>query len=146
MFGEMRGNQLIAVGCGLESHPDKSHLGTAVRVKGDQRGVGPLSDEVTRSLVECHAVVYRCAKRFIPAAPRSSDIPRPGPNDALLSYHFLMGAGGLDTMGSPAFTAEDSTRYRAAGWWSDLTLSDAVRRNAEQLPDRAAYSTIPARR
>ena len=43
-------------------------------------------------------------------------------------------------MGSPAFTDEDSARFRAAGWWSDSTLSDAVRRNAEQSPDRAAYS------
>jgi acyl-CoA synthetase len=50
-----------------------------------------------------------------------------------------MSAGGLDTVGSPAFTDEDSARYRAAGWWSDSTLSDAVRRNAEQSPDRAAY-------
>lgn len=54
-----------------------------------------------------------------------------------------MGASGLDTVGSPAFTAEDSTRYRAAGWWSDLTLSDAVRRNAEQSPHRAAYVDYP---
>jgi acyl-CoA synthetase len=50
-----------------------------------------------------------------------------------------MCAGGLDTVGSPAFSAEDATRYRAAGWWSDSTLSDAVRRNAEQSPDRSAY-------
>ena len=42
-------------------------------------------------------------------------------------------------MKSPAFTAEDSARYRAAGWWSDATLSDAVRRNAECSPNRAAY-------
>ena len=45
-----------------------------------------------------------------------------------------MSAGGLDTVGSPAFTDEESARYRAAGWWSDLTMSDAVRRNAEQSP------------
>ncbi len=51
----------------------------------------------------------------------------------------VMCAGGLDTVGSPAFSAADSTRYRAAGWWSDSTLSDAVRRNAEQSPDRCAY-------
>jgi acyl-CoA synthetase len=50
-----------------------------------------------------------------------------------------MSAGGLDIMASPSFTAEESARYRAAGWWSDLTLSDAVRRNAEQSPDRVAY-------
>jgi acyl-CoA synthetase len=54
-----------------------------------------------------------------------------------------MSAGGLDTMGSPAFTDEDSARYRAAGWWSDSTLSDAVRRNAEHSPDRCAYADDP---
>jgi acyl-CoA synthetase len=42
-----------------------------------------------------------------------------------------------------AFTAEDAARYRAAGWWSDLTLSDAVRHNALQSPDRAAYVDHP---
>ncbi|MFZ0902707.1 MAG: class I adenylate-forming enzyme family protein [Mycobacterium sp.] len=54
-----------------------------------------------------------------------------------------MGAGGLDTVGSPAFTDEESARYRAAGWWSDWTLSDAVRRNAQQSPDRCAYADDP---
>jgi acyl-CoA synthetase len=54
-----------------------------------------------------------------------------------------MSAGGLDTVGSPAFTDEESTRYRAAGWWSDSTLSDAVRRNAEHSPDRCAYADEP---
>jgi acyl-CoA synthetase len=54
-----------------------------------------------------------------------------------------MSASGLDTMGSTAFTDEESGRYRAAGWWSDLTLSDAVRRNAEHHPDRAAYIDHP---
>jgi len=54
-----------------------------------------------------------------------------------------MSAGGLDTLGSPAFTDEDSARFRAAGWWSDSTLSDAVRRNAELLPDRPAYIDHP---
>jgi acyl-CoA synthetase len=58
-------------------------------------------------------------------------------------YHRVMSAGRLDTVGSPAFTDEESARYRAAGWWSDLTLSDAVRRNAEQCPDRAAYVDYP---
>ncbi|GBE67272.1 enterobactin synthase component E [Mycobacterium sp. MFM001] len=48
--------------------------------------------------------------------------------------------------GSPAFTAEESARYRAAGWWIDSTLSDAVRRNAETAPDRVAYIDHPARR
>lgn len=50
-----------------------------------------------------------------------------------------MSGGWLDTVGSPAFTDEDPARFRAAGWWSDFTLSDAVRRNAERSPDRAAY-------
>jgi acyl-CoA synthetase len=50
-----------------------------------------------------------------------------------------MSAGGLDTVGSPAFTDDDPARFRAAGWWSDSTLSDAVRRNAVQSPDRPAY-------
>src|SRR5208283_4631905 len=30
-----------------------------------------------------------------------------------------------------------------AGWWSDSTLSDAVRSNAEQAPDRPAYIDYP---
>lgn len=50
-----------------------------------------------------------------------------------------MSAGRLDAAGSPAFTDEDPARFRAAGWWSDSTLSDAVRRNAESTPDRPAY-------
>ncbi|WP_406815695.1 class I adenylate-forming enzyme family protein [Mycobacterium sp. M23085] len=50
-----------------------------------------------------------------------------------------MSAGGLQTVGSPAFTDEDSARFRAAGWWCDSTLSDAVRRNAELTPARPAY-------
>ena len=54
-----------------------------------------------------------------------------------------MSAGGLDTVGSPAFTDEDPARFRAAGWWSDATLSDAVRRNAEHTPDRHAYLDHP---
>ncbi len=54
-----------------------------------------------------------------------------------------MSAGELDTAGSPAFTDEDSVRYHAAGWWSDLTLSDAVRRNARHSPGRAAYLDWP---
>src|SRR5947209_2983687 len=56
-----------------------------------------------------------------------------------------MSAGGLDTVSSPAFTDEESTRYRAAGWWSDVTLSDAVRANARHHPDRAAYIDHPSR-
>ncbi len=54
-----------------------------------------------------------------------------------------MSAGGLDTVSSPAFTDEDAARFRAAGWWSDSTLSDAVRRNAERSPDRPAYIDHP---
>ncbi|HEY0225869.1 MAG TPA: class I adenylate-forming enzyme family protein, partial [Mycobacterium sp.] len=54
-----------------------------------------------------------------------------------------MSGGGLDTVGSPAFTDEDAARFRAAGWWSDFTLSDAVRRNGERSPDRAAYIDDP---
>lgn len=50
-----------------------------------------------------------------------------------------MSAAGLGTVGSPAFSAEESARYRAAGWWSDVTLSDAVGRNAAQSPDHVAY-------
>ncbi|SPM27036.1 class I adenylate-forming enzyme family protein [Mycobacterium terramassiliense] len=50
-----------------------------------------------------------------------------------------MSAGGLDTVGSPAFADEDAALFRAAGWWSDATLSDAVCRNAEFAPDRRAY-------
>jgi acyl-CoA synthetase len=55
----------------------------------------------------------------------------------------MMGAGGLDTVKSPAFTDEESARYRAAGWWTDSTLSDAVRHNADRLPDRCAFADDP---
>ncbi|MEM6106698.1 class I adenylate-forming enzyme family protein [Mycobacterium sp. 050272] len=54
-----------------------------------------------------------------------------------------MSAGELNTEGSPAFTDDDPARFRAAGWWSDSTLSDAVRRNAERSPERFAYSDEP---
>ena len=53
-----------------------------------------------------------------------------------------MSVGGLDTFNnwvSPAFTGRDAARFRAAGWWTDSTLSDAVRRNAAESPDRLAY-------
>ncbi|OBK31581.1 cyclohexanecarboxylate-CoA ligase [Mycobacterium asiaticum] len=50
-----------------------------------------------------------------------------------------MTAGALSIAQSPAFTAEDVARYHAAAWWSDSTLSDAVRRNANRSPDRTAY-------
>jgi acyl-CoA synthetase len=55
----------------------------------------------------------------------------------------MMSVGGLDTVGSAPFTDQESARYRAAGWWSDETLSDAVRRNAEQRPDHRAYVDYP---
>jgi acyl-CoA synthetase len=55
----------------------------------------------------------------------------------------MMSAGGLDTVNSPAFTDEESARYRAAGWWSDSTLSDAVRHNADRSPDRCAFADDP---
>ena len=55
----------------------------------------------------------------------------------------MMSVGGLQALGSPAFTAEDAARYRAQGWWSDSTLSDAVRANAAHAPDRAAYIDQP---
>jgi len=38
-----------------------------------------------------------------------------------------------------AFTGAEAARYRAAGWWSDTTLSDCVRRNATSSPDKPAY-------
>ena len=61
----------------------------------------------------------------------------------MFSYDSVMSAGGLDTVGSPAFTDEDQARFRAAGWWSASTLSDAVRRNAGQSPNRLAYADHP---
>ncbi len=64
-------------------------------------------------------------------------------SDHLSPYHRVMSTGGLDTVSSPAFNDEDAARYRAAGWWSDSTLSDAVRRNAQHSPDRAAYADDP---
>ncbi|BBZ44227.1 class I adenylate-forming enzyme family protein [Mycobacterium parmense] len=48
-----------------------------------------------------------------------------------------------DAVGSPAFTDEDAARFYAAGWWSDATLSDAVRRHAGDAPDRPAYIDFP---
>lgn len=49
------------------------------------------------------------------------------------------------TVNSPAFTAEESARYYAAGWWSDTTLSDVVRHNAQHTPTRVAYIDHPDR-
>ena len=36
-------------------------------------------------------------------------------------------------------TSAEAAQYRAAGWWSDTTLSDCVRRNAASSPDKPAY-------
>lgn len=36
-------------------------------------------------------------------------------------------------------TSAEAAQYRAAGWWSDTTLSDCVRRNAVSTPGKAAY-------
>lgn len=41
---------------------------------------------------------------------------------------------------SPAYTAAEAAHYHAVGWWSQTTLSDAVRRNAQRFPDRGAYT------
>jgi acyl-CoA synthetase len=38
-----------------------------------------------------------------------------------------------------ATTSAEAAHYRAAGWWSDTTLSECVRRNALSTPDKAAY-------
>lgn len=54
-----------------------------------------------------------------------------------------MSAGGLDIESSPAFSEQDPARFREAGWWCDTTLSDAVRRNAAQTPNRLAYVDHP---
>ncbi|MDC8985303.1 class I adenylate-forming enzyme family protein [Mycobacterium marinum] len=55
-----------------------------------------------------------------------------------------MAVGRRDVAGSPAFSTQEAIRYHAAGWWSDSTLSDAVRRNAECSPHHAAYIDYPA--
>lgn len=39
----------------------------------------------------------------------------------------------------PVFTDQETTHFHRSGWWSDITLSDAVRRNAERSPERAGY-------
>lgn len=46
-------------------------------------------------------------------------------------------------LGEPAVGDADTARYRAAGWWSDLTVSQAVRRNAAHRPDKIAYLDYP---
>ncbi|TDO18009.1 acyl-CoA synthetase [Mycobacterium sp. BK086] len=37
-------------------------------------------------------------------------------------------------------TSAEAAHYRAAGWWSDTTLSDCVRRNAVSTPDKVAFA------
>jgi acyl-CoA synthetase len=54
-----------------------------------------------------------------------------------------MTSGGLNIQGSPAYTGEEVSRYRAEGWWSDSTLSDAVADNAARCPDHSAYIDRP---
>jgi acyl-CoA synthetase len=39
-----------------------------------------------------------------------------------------------------AVTPAEAEQYRAAGWWSDRTLSDCVRHNAIATPDKPAYT------
>ncbi|GAY18630.1 class I adenylate-forming enzyme family protein [Mycobacterium sp. shizuoka-1] len=38
-----------------------------------------------------------------------------------------------------ATTSAEAAHYLAAGWWSDTTLSECVRRNATAMPAKAAY-------
>jgi acyl-CoA synthetase len=38
-----------------------------------------------------------------------------------------------------AVTTAEAARYRAAGWWTDTTLSDCVTRNAAEFGDKPAY-------
>src|ERR1700692_1233828 len=38
-----------------------------------------------------------------------------------------------------AVPSAEAAPYRAAGWWSDVTLSECVRRNARSTPDKPAY-------
>jgi acyl-CoA synthetase len=46
-------------------------------------------------------------------------------------------------LGGPAVGDADAARYRAAGWWSGLTVSEAVRRNAVHRPTKTAYLDFP---
>jgi acyl-CoA synthetase len=43
-----------------------------------------------------------------------------------------------------AVTSAEAAHYRAAGWWSDTTLSDCVARNAASAPDKAAFIDFAA--
>ncbi|CAN5335061.1 long-chain fatty acid--CoA ligase [soil metagenome] len=58
-------------------------------------------------------------------------------------YHRVVRAQELSIAASPAFTAAESARYRDKGWWTDTTISDAVRRNAGRTPDKRAYIDHP---
>lgn len=42
-------------------------------------------------------------------------------------------------VGGVAVTSAEAAQYRAAGWWSDTTLSECVRRNAASSPSKPAY-------
>ncbi|TPG32181.1 class I adenylate-forming enzyme family protein [Mycolicibacterium hodleri] len=42
-------------------------------------------------------------------------------------------------MVAAAVTSVEAAQYRAAGWWSDTTLSDGVRHNALSSPDKPAF-------
>jgi acyl-CoA synthetase len=42
-----------------------------------------------------------------------------------------------------AVSSAEAARYRAAGWWSDITLSDCVARNAAESPDKPAFVDYP---
>lgn len=48
------------------------------------------------------------------------------------------------TREAAAVTAAEAARYRDAGWWSDVTLSDCVHRNATATPNSAAYTDFGA--
>lgn len=55
----------------------------------------------------------------------------------------MMTVSALSIVRSPAFVAAEVARYHDAGWWSDSTLSDAVRANAQRSPDSAAIIDHP---
>ena len=38
-----------------------------------------------------------------------------------------------------AVTSAEAAQYRAAGWWTDITLSGCVAHNAASTPDKPAY-------
>ena len=51
----------------------------------------------------------------------------------MYSYDPVMG---LD---ATAVTSSEASQYRAAGWWTDTTLSDCVLRAAAHTPEKPAY-------